>query len=77
MVRSGGDKPLKGQDMNASAALKWVFSLVTSTESDKDRVVRGKLPDDEKELRDKFLCRPDDPHEKPTHFQERMQSGGS
>ena len=59
-------------------AIQWVMSLVITTERPEkvQPVVRGKMPEDEKELRERFLSRPDDKDEKLTHFQERMQSGG-
>jgi len=69
--------------MNAVA--KWfreTFTLSYSSASDTatpatKRTVTGTISDGHEDLRKQFFAQPDDPNEKRTHLQDRMQSGGA
>lgn len=41
------------------------------------RIVQGEMFDDTEAVRDRFLSKPDDPLERLTYLQMRMQSGGT
>jgi hypothetical protein len=63
--------------MNALA--KWfieTFAIAVKERPPSKRSVAGKMPENTKEVRDRFLSRPDDPKEKRTALHDRMQSGG-
>jgi hypothetical protein len=62
--------------MNAIAAVKSFFGFATQSEPE-TRVMKGEMPKGTEKIRDAFFARPDDPNEKLTRLQERMQSGGS
>ena len=59
--------------MNAVTAVKtWLGFGTTENEQ---KITKGEMPKGTEALRNKFLSRPDEPDEKLTPIQERMQSG--
>ena len=64
-------------------AVKWLLdTFVPSSKpaappSPKKRTVSGRTSQGNDDLRDEFFRRPDDPQEKRTILQDRMQSGGA